>query len=143
MYYVFNMFLPLVQPSKLKFLLGCHLATNSFGFTNQVTSSKILGAVVTKMVPTWRVVVNFVGFQNAIVGAVLNIILCIIDNSSPSISVLVAWVAGIRMGKEMEKSGVEKCAHGRREGRGTPTSIAGGGGQQDLGTKNHFFQGCH
>ena len=32
------------------------------------------------------------------------------------------------MGKEMEKSGAEKCAHGRREGRGTPTSIAGGVG---------------
>ena len=49
------------------------------------------------------------------------------------------------MGQEMEKSSVEKCAHGRREGRGTPTSIAGGvggGEQQDLGTKNHFFQGC-
>ena len=41
------------------------------------------------------------------------------------------------MGKEMEKSGVEKCAHGRREGRGTPTSItgeAGWGKQQDLTT---------
>ena len=48
------------------------------------------------------------------------------------------------MGQEMEKSSVEKCAHGRREGRGTPTFIAGGvGEQQDLGTKNHFFQGFH
>ena len=47
------------QPSKLKFLLGHHLATNSFGlgnfFTNQVASCKILGAMVTKMVATWRV----------------------------------------------------------------------------------------
>ena len=41
------------------------------------------------------------------------------------------------MGKEKEISGAEECAHGRREGRGTLTSIAGGGGgkQQDLGTK--------
>ena len=48
------------QPSKLKFLLGRHLATNSFGlgdfFTNQVASFKILGAIATKMVATWRVV---------------------------------------------------------------------------------------
>ena len=48
------------QPSKLKFLLGCHLATNSFSlgrlFTSQVASSKILGAMVTNMVATWRVV---------------------------------------------------------------------------------------
>ena len=43
------------QPSKLKFLPSSHLATNSFGlerlFSNQVTSFKILGAMVT----TWRV----------------------------------------------------------------------------------------
>ena len=51
------------------------------------------------------------------------------------------------MGKEKEVTGGEECAQGRREGRGTPTSIAGGGGcvgkQQDLGTKNHYFQGFH
>ena len=64
--------------------------------------------------------------QNAIIGAVWNIILCIIDNSLPSIS--VAWVAGIWMGKEKEVSGAEECTHGRREGKGTPTSIAGGWG---------------
>ena len=50
----------LLQPSKLKFWLGHHLATNSFGLgrlsTNQVASCKILGAMVTKMVVTWRVV---------------------------------------------------------------------------------------
>ena len=47
------------------------------------------------------------------------------------------------MGKEMEKSDVEKCTHGRREGRGTPTSIAGGWGgeQQDLGTKKSLLSG--
>ena len=47
------------QPSKLKFLPSHHLATNSFVlgrlFTNQVTSFKILGAMATKMVATWRV----------------------------------------------------------------------------------------
>jgi len=32
------------------------------------------------------------------------------------------------MGKEKEKSGAEECTYGRREGRGTPTSIAGGWG---------------
>ena len=48
-----------VQPSKWKFLLGCHLATNSFGlgriFYKSSRSSKILGAMATKMVATWRV----------------------------------------------------------------------------------------
>ena len=48
------------QPSKLKFLLGRHMTTNPFGlgrlFTNQVTSSKILGTMATKMVATWTVV---------------------------------------------------------------------------------------
>ena len=73
----------------------------------------------------------------------MNIILCIIDNSSSSISVV--WVAGIRMGKEKKRSGIEECSQRRREGRGTPTSIAGGGGGklQALGTKNHYLQGCH
>ena len=52
------------------------------------------------------------------------------------------------MGKEKDISGAEECAQGRREGKGTPTSIVkgwwgGGGKQQDLGTKNHYFQGCH
>ena len=52
--------LPLAfQPSKLKFLLSRHLATNSLGlgrlFANQVASLKILGAMRTKMVATWRV----------------------------------------------------------------------------------------
>ena len=49
------------------------------------------------------------------------------------------------MGKEKEISGAEEFTQGRREGRGTPTSIArrGGDKQQDLGTKNHYFQGCH
>ena len=51
---------PKSQPFKLKFLLGHHLATNSFSlgrlFANQVASSKILGAMATKMVATWRVV---------------------------------------------------------------------------------------
>ena len=32
------------------------------------------------------------------------------------------------MGKEKEVSGAEECTHGRREGKGTPTSIAGGWG---------------
>ena len=45
-----------LQPSKLKFLLGRHLVTNSFGLarllTNQVTSFKILGSMATKMVAT-------------------------------------------------------------------------------------------
>ena len=38
------------QPSKLKFLLGRHLATKSFGLgrlTNQVASFKILGTMAT------------------------------------------------------------------------------------------------
>ena len=53
------------QPSKLKFLccchFGCHLATNSLGlgrlFYNQssLPAPTNLGAMVTKMVPTWRV----------------------------------------------------------------------------------------
>ena len=51
---------PVLQPSKLKFLRGRHLATNSLGlgklFSNQVASSKILGAMATKMVASWRVV---------------------------------------------------------------------------------------
>ena len=50
----------ILQPSKLEFLLSCHLATNSFGlrrvFTNQATSSKILGTMASKMLATWRVV---------------------------------------------------------------------------------------
>ena len=41
---------------QIKVLLGCYLATNSFGlgrlFTNQVASLKILGGMVTRMVPT-------------------------------------------------------------------------------------------
>ena len=41
------------------FLLGYHLATNSFGlgrmFYKSSSSSKILGAMATKMVATWRV----------------------------------------------------------------------------------------
>ena len=48
------------QPFKLKFLLGRHLATNSFGLgrlsTNQVASFKILGAMATNLVATRRVV---------------------------------------------------------------------------------------
>ena len=50
------------------------------------------------------------------------------------------------MGKEKEILGAEECAQGRREGGGTPTSTARGvgwGKQQDLGIKNHYFQGCH
>ena len=50
---------PKSQPSKLKFLLGRHLANNSFalGRLFYKSSSKILGAIVTKMVATcWRVV---------------------------------------------------------------------------------------
>ena len=50
------------QPSKLKFLLARHLATNSFVFLGRpkssqikIASSKILGAMATKMVATWRV----------------------------------------------------------------------------------------
>ena len=47
----------LQQPSKLKFLLGCHLATNSFGLGRQSSRQlQILGAMATKMVATWRVV---------------------------------------------------------------------------------------
>ena len=45
-----------LQPSKLKFVLGRHLVTNSFGlarlFTNQVASFKVLGTMATKMVAT-------------------------------------------------------------------------------------------
>ena len=57
-------------------------------------------------------------------------------------------MAGIFFGKEKEVSGAEECTHGRREGKGTPTSIAGGWGgggakEQDPGAKNHYFQGCH
>ena len=48
------------QSSKLKVWFGHHLATNSFRlgrlFTNQVASFKILGAMTTKVVATWRVV---------------------------------------------------------------------------------------
>ena len=46
------------QSSKLKFLLGRHLATNSFalGRLFYKSTSKILGAMATKMVATWRVV---------------------------------------------------------------------------------------
>ena len=51
------------------------------------------------------------------------------------------------MGKEKEVSGAEECTPGRREGKGTPTSIArgwgGGAKEQDPGAKNHYFQGCH
>ena len=52
------------------------------------------------------------------------------------------------MGKEKKRSGIEECSQRRREGRGTPTSIAGGGGGgggklQALETKNHYLQGCH
>ena len=49
---------PKSQPSKLKFLLGRHLANNSFalGRLFYKSSSKILGAIATKMVATWRVV---------------------------------------------------------------------------------------
>ena len=47
------------QHSKLKFLLGCHLATNSFGlgrlFYKSSRQLQILGTMVTKMVATWRV----------------------------------------------------------------------------------------
>ena len=67
-------------------------------------------------------------FGAPVIGAVLNIILCIIDNSSPSIS--VALVAGIRMGKEKEiyiRWG-EMCT--REEGRERNAYIysRGGGG---------------
>ena len=49
-----------IQPSKLKFLLGRHLVTNFCGlgklfYKSKVASSKILGAMATKMVATWRV----------------------------------------------------------------------------------------
>ena len=44
-----------------------------------------------------------------VIGAVLNIILCIIDNSSPSIS--VALVAGIQMGKERDIYQVGRNVH--------------------------------
>ena len=49
---------PKSQPSKLKFLLGRHLANNSFalGRLFYKSSAKILGAIATKMVATWRVV---------------------------------------------------------------------------------------
>ena len=47
------------QPSKLKFLLGRHLVTNSFGlgrlFYKSSPSFKISDAMATKMVATWRV----------------------------------------------------------------------------------------
>ena len=48
-----------LQPSKLKFLLGRHwqptlLVYGDF-FTNQVARFKILGAMATEMVATWRV----------------------------------------------------------------------------------------
>ena len=60
------------QPSKLKFLLGRHLATNSFClgrlFTNQVASFKILGTMETKMVATngglIRSISNYDGDRN-------------------------------------------------------------------------------
>ena len=49
------------QPSKLKFLLGHHLATNNLlvqgdFFKNQIAGLKILGTMATKIVATWRVV---------------------------------------------------------------------------------------
>ena len=47
------------------------------------------------------------------------------------------------MGKEKEILGAEECTHARREGRGTPAVRGGGGKQQDLGAKSHFFQSCH
>ena len=47
------------QPSKLKFLLGRHLATNSFGLGRHFYKSSCqlqnLGAIRTKMVKTWRI----------------------------------------------------------------------------------------
>ena len=51
---------PVLQPSKLKFLLGRHLPTNSVGlgrlFYKSSRQHQNCGAMATKMVVTWRVV---------------------------------------------------------------------------------------